>query len=207
MSSVFLYVAIVAIWAFVLVPRWLRHHHAQPEHDADDFYRTDSIPEHDADDLDETGIVPEPSAEVIETEVRLPREHARPAGAVARGTYLAPQPRPRMMLARRRLLTVLVVLTAAAGACAGLKVAPWWACVPPAGVLCIYVLLLREASRADAERVQIRGAEARDARLRATARLRAEAAARAPAIVGAPDTEPSAEIIDISARRGDQLYD
>ena len=37
MSSVFLYLAIVAIWAFVLVPRWLRRGHAapQPEYEAD----------------------------------------------------------------------------------------------------------------------------------------------------------------------------
>ncbi|MGE5137518.1 MAG: hypothetical protein ACM32E_32045, partial [Gemmatimonadota bacterium] len=31
MSSAILYLAIVAIWAVVLVPRWLRHPHAAPQ--------------------------------------------------------------------------------------------------------------------------------------------------------------------------------
>jgi hypothetical protein len=75
-------------------------------------------------------------------------------------------------------------------------------------VLCIYVLLLREASRADAERAQRRGAaDARDARLRAAAEHRVQTAARTAQAAQAAETEPSAEIIDISARRGDQLYD
>jgi hypothetical protein len=107
-----------------------------------------------------------------------------------------------MMQARRRLLTVLVVLTAAAGACGGIKVAPFWVCIPPATVLCVYILLLREASRADAERTQQYAAvQAREARLQEVARRRAHEEALAEA------AQPSAEIIDISARVGDQLYD
>ncbi len=35
MSSAILYLAIVAIWAFMLVPRWLRRSHAGPVADAD----------------------------------------------------------------------------------------------------------------------------------------------------------------------------
>ncbi len=42
MSSVFLYVGIVAIWAFVLVPRWLRRHHVAQQAEADGAYASES---------------------------------------------------------------------------------------------------------------------------------------------------------------------
>ncbi len=35
MSSSFLFVGIVAVWAFFLVPRWLRRQHAQPQVEVD----------------------------------------------------------------------------------------------------------------------------------------------------------------------------
>jgi hypothetical protein len=187
-SSVFLYVAIVAIWAFVLVPRWLRHHHVQPQSDTDESFDADSTP-------GATEQYAEAEYEPAAVDYPQPRRVA--------GSHNAPSlPRSHMMRARRRLLTVLVVLTAAAGACGGLKVAPFWVCVPPATVLCVYVLLLREASRADAERVHRHAAaQARETRLQAAARRRAHEAALAEA------AQPSAEIIDISGRIGDQLYD
>jgi len=188
-SSVFLYVAIVAIWAFVLVPRWLRHHHAQPQSDLAESYDADSSPgAHER--YAEAGH--EPAAD----------DYTQAQRGVALSNNPPSLPRSHMMQARRRLLTVLIVLTAVAGACAGIKVAPVWACVPPATVLCIYVLLLREASRADAEQARRYAAfQARDARLRSAARRRAHAEALAEA------SQPSAEIIDISDRIGDQLYD
>lgn len=194
MSSVFLYVAIVAIWAFVLVPRWLRHHHAQPQPDTDESVEGQSTPGA-TEEYAEAG--PEPAA------VEHPGvEHPEPDRRVARRPSPPPLARSHMMQARRRLLTVLVVMTAAAGACGGIKVAPLWVCVPPATVLCVYVLLLREASRADAERAQrYAAAQAYEARLQAAASRRAHEAALAEA------AQPSAEIIDISARIGDQLYD
>ena len=189
MSSVFLYVAIVAIWAFVLVPRWLRHHHAQPQSDTDASYDAESIPAA-AEQYDEAG------------EQSAADDYAQPNRRVARSHNPPPLPRSHMMQARRRLLTVLMVLTAVAGACAGVKVAPVWVCIPPATVLCVYVLLLREASRADSEQTRRYAvAKAREARVRAVARRRAHAAALAEA------ARPSAEIIDISGRVGDQLYD
>jgi hypothetical protein len=188
-SSVFLYVAIVAIWAFVLVPRWLRHHHAQPHSDIHESYDADSIPGA-TDQYDEAG------------DQSAANDYPQPHRQVARSHNPAPLPRSHMMQARRRLLTVLMVLTAVAGACAGIKVAPVWVCIPPATVLCVYVLLLREASRADAEQARRYAAvQARESRSRAAARRRAQAAALAEA------AQPSAEIIDISGRIGDQLYD
>ena len=189
MSSVFLYVAIVAIWAFVLVPRWLRHHHAQPQSDTDESYDADSIPGA-SEQYDEAG------------EQFAANDYPQPHRQVARTYNPMPLPRSHMMQARRRLLTVLMVLTAVAGACAGIKVAPIWVCIPPATVLCVYVLLLREASRADAEQARRYAAvQARESRSLAAARRRAHAVALAEA------AQPSAEIIDISDRIGDQLYD
>jgi len=188
-SSVFLYVAIVAIWAFVLVPRWLRRHHAQPQHEIDQSAAADIAPG-PAEQYDET--LPE-SASAADAE---------PPHRVARSHHPPALPRSRMIQARRRLLTVLAVLTAAAGACGGVKIAPFWVCIPPATVLCVYVLLLREASRADAEQARrYAAAQAREARLQAAALQQAHEAALAEA------ARPSAEIIDISARVGDQLYD
>jgi len=188
-SSVFLYVAIVAIWAFVLVPRWLRHHHAQPHSDIDESYDAESTPG-----------APEQYDEAMPESTAV--GYPPPPRQAARGRNQPPLPRSHMMQARRRLLTVLVVLTAAAGACGGIKVAPFWVCIPPATVLCVYVLLLREASRADAGQARRYAAvQARDVRLGAAARRRAHEAALAEA------AQPSAEIIDISDRIGDQLYD
>lgn len=189
MSSVFLYVAIVAIWAFVLVPRWLRHHHAQPQADTDETAPAQSTP-------GATEQYAEAGPELAAV------EYPQPDRRFVTGRGPAPLARSRMMQARRRLLTVLVVLTAAAGACGGIKVAPYWVCVPPATVLCVYVLLLREASRADAERAQrLAAVQSREVRLQEVARRRAHEEALAEA------AQPSAEIIDISARVADQLYD
>jgi hypothetical protein len=188
-SSVFLYVAIVAIWAFVLVPRWLRHHHAQPQSDTDESYDADGIP----------GTTEQYSGAGEESAAN---DDPQPRRQVVRSHNPPLLPRSHMMQARRRLLTVLMVLTAVAGACAGIKVTPFWVCIPPATVLCVYVLLLREASRADAEQVRRYAAvQARESRLEAAARRRAHAAALAVA------AQPSAKIIDISDRVGDQLYD
>jgi hypothetical protein len=189
LSSVFLYVAIVAIWAFVLVPRWLRHHHVQPQADTDESAPAQSTPGA-TEQYAEAG--PGPAAV----------EYPQPDRRVARSPSPPPLARSHMMQARRRLLTVLVVLTAAAGACGAMKVAPFWVCIPPATVLCVYVLLLREASRADAERAQrYAAAQSREARLQAVDLRRAREEALAEA------AQPSAEIIDISARVADQLYD
>src|SRR5262249_14400295 len=99
-----------------------------------------------------------------------------------------PLSRSRVLQARRRLLTMLVLLGAAAGACTALKLTAWWVCIPPAVMLGMYLLLLREAAIADAERAR-RVAEMefrRDYRERAYE-------AQAPQ---APDEQPSAEVID-----------
>src|SRR6266487_5102760 len=123
------------------------------------------------------------------------RRQDRPRPAVTREAALR---------ARRRMLTTLVTLTVVALALAAESMAPWWIIVPPAGMLGLLVLLLHEAARADAE-VAERQAEAH---VRAAREAQHAARQRATAenqVTAAP--EPSAQIIDISARVGDQLYD
>jgi hypothetical protein len=112
------------------------------------------------------------------------------------------------------MLTMLVLLTAVAGALFVLRLAAWWVVIPPTVMLLGYLMLLREAARADAELAR------RDS-FRESARASREAASVVSEPVGAtsaaPDAgtdehevhwgSPDAEIIDISARVSDELYD
>jgi hypothetical protein len=177
MSSGFIYLGIVAIWAFLLLPRWLRRPHLLGGEVAEPDYQA-----------------PQEPADLAGTDDQQQSARRRISG-VPQGGLAAPRlARSRVLQARRRLLTMLVTITVAAGVCTYLKLTSWWACVPPTGVLGMYLLLLREAALADAE--QARWREAEDLRVQA-ARQRARTVA----------PERTAQIIDISARLGDQLYD
>lgn len=178
MSSAILYLAIVAIWAFFLVPRWLRRPHLlggeNDKHEYGAHHDVDpAAAEHDGDADAEQEAHPPP----VEHGVTAPRSS-----------------RAKVLQSRRRLLTTLLTLMVVAAACTYLKLTSWWACVPPAGMLGMYLLLLREAALADAEQAQRRAAE--DQRVQ-VARRRAQDERQ----------ERGAQIIDISARLGDQLYD
>jgi len=194
-SSSFLYLAIVAVWAFVLVPRWLRRQQTQPQVEVDvevdaEFGYDAGQPRYDDDDVDATSYADGAEADYqsgADGSMSGPSRQPR-----------APLPRSRVLQARRRLLTMLLLLTAVAAGCTTLKVTAWWVCIPPAVLLGGYLLLLREAALADAD--QVRQRAAMDVRIEA-ARERAYAAAMER------EEQPSAQIIDISARVGDQLYD
>ena len=145
MSSAILYLAIVAIWACVLIPRWLRR----------DSARGGSAPV-----AAEPTVTAEPEAEV---EDGMPADAAEaveadeaprwvPAFARAAEPLSAEESRRRMLAARRRLLLMLIGLEAAAIALAVLGLAAVWVVVPPTIMLVGYLLLLREAAQADAER-------------------------------------------------------
>jgi hypothetical protein len=114
------------------------------------------------------------------------------------------QSREQMLHARRRMLTILVGMTLITGGFTGLGVVSWWICVPPAGMLVLYALLLREIALADAELARKRDAwEAAQARayhrhMRAQTEREAHEAAQ---------PNQGAQIIDISGRVTDQLYD
>jgi len=211
MSSVFLYVGIVVIWLFVLVPRWVRRHHTGAQLDQG---AAESPYEQDREDLldeeDDDWAAPDEAAPDERAEVRRSADAAAgpPAGPSPARRSAAPRPltRSRVLMARRRLLVLLLLLAAAAGACAYLKITSWWTCIPPAGMLGMYLLVLREAAVADAEQARERAAaewRAEVARERAWA---AEEAAVAETEYVQYEQQP-AEVIDISERVADQLYD
>jgi hypothetical protein len=206
-SSAFLYLGIVAIWAFVLVPRWLRRPHALPQSEGETGAGYSAEPQHgngdyeSQDEADAYAANPARTAPAqVQSLVGTPGYLSSPGHAPVKGPRrtLPPLSRAGMLQARRRLLTMLVLLTAAAGACIALKITSWWVCIPPAGMLGMFLLLLREAALADAEQ----------ARRRAAMELRVRAARqRAHTDRQQRPAQPSAQIIDISARVGDQLYD
>ena len=205
MSSAILYVAIVAIWACVLIPRWLRRDPARGAGNTADtqvpgnVVRGDVVLTADADDsvvvtapepvsavrvrYTETvraGVTVEAEADPVQEEVPVP-----PAERRVPPPLPPEESRRRMLAARRRLLGMLIILEIAAIALAVLGFAALWVLIPPSLMLIGYVLLLREASHADAERAQ-REEEAARARAQARERARERAAQRAAATPPAP---------------------
>jgi Flp pilus assembly protein TadB len=184
LSSAILYVAIVAIWAGVLIPRWLRRDSAASQRASEDLTRADA----------ETSAPAEVAAEPAPP----PRRRDDTGGSVA--PPARPQEQTKVLASRRRLLYMLVVLALGSGALAVTKMAAWWVVVPPTIMLLGYLGMLREAARADAERREL-------ARTRATA---AAAKRDAPPVPAAPVPGPDAEVIDISASlsvAGHKFYD
>ena len=81
---------------------------------------------------------------------------------------------------------MLVALSVASGVLAGARMAAWWVIVPPSVMLLSYLLLLREAAKADAERREIaRYRMAREAAERGSAPV-AHVTPVAPVGVAAP---------------------
>jgi hypothetical protein len=205
-SSAILYVAIVAIWACVLIPRWLRrdsahgavhapgdtapddsaHHVVVPGDTApDDAARPAAVSPEDvpaavvADDRPANPL-PVPDRATVPSEAP---DCRRNTAADSPEQDTPPQPltaeesRRRMLSARRRLLGMLLALEVAAISLAVLELAALWVVIPPSVMLAGYLLLLREAAHADAERAE----RERDAASRTQARARGRAQARARA--------------------------
>ena len=128
-----------------------------------------------------------------------------------------PERRAQIVRGRRRMLWLLLVLTAVGIGLAYLQLAAWWVMVPPTVLLVGYLLLLREAAHADAEARERRGAAQAPARPASGAAPARSAPAPAPAAASATgpaegpltveETGPRAEVIDLSEHVGDQLYD
>ncbi|TDE32758.1 hypothetical protein [Actinomadura sp. 6K520] len=141
MSSAVLYLAIVAVWAMVLVPMWLRRDtettgftrllHKRPD---------EPLVE---DDEEEPEDVPAPR----------PRRRSSRAAVIAR---------------RRRRTTGLTALLLTTTAATATGLAPWWITVPPAALMAGHLALLRVAVGMDTARRQS-AAQAR-ARARSRAR-------------------------------------
>jgi hypothetical protein len=147
MSSAILYLAIVAIWACVLIPRWLRRDSARGA-SAPVAAGPPALAEADAEAEDGTPAEGEAEGEGAD-EAQEPTAPARAGEPLS-----AEELRRRMLAARRRLLLMLIGLEVAAVALAILGLAAVWVVVPPSIMLIGYLLLLREAGQADAERVQ-----------------------------------------------------
>ena len=122
-----------------------------------------------------------------------------------------PAPRPsqsrdQMLRARRKMLSILVGMTAVTGLFTFMGLLAWWILAPPAVVLAMYVLLLREIAMADAELTRKRSAwdaaEERAYERHLRDQERAEREAYEASLV-----HSGAQIIDISGRVSDQLYD
>jgi len=225
-SSAILYLAIIAIWAGFLVPAWLRRPHAK-EHSSADAARSAreaAAAEHPAEYVTETESDVEVSVDADFHVAVTQHEHAAASAEAAAPhatDYLAsPTPyeaaepggasdgqsprRAQMLRARRRMLAILIGMTLLTAGLVYLGLVKWWICVPPAGMLVLYVLLLREIAMADAELGRKRAAwELAQARVY-DRYLRAEAEREA---YEASLADSGAEIIDISGRVSDQLYD
>ena len=199
MSSAILYLAIIAIWLCVLVPRWLKRDSARGAAVAPDAAAPGDSPV-SATDGDGEADLADDRMEQADEQGGLPRLSAPAAPrAVPAAPLSAEEARRRIMAGRRRLLGMLIALEIAAIALAFLGLAALWVVIPPSIMLIGYVLLLREAAAADAERAK-REAEAaahiRDMeRSRASrARARARAAQRPTLADGAPIEETAATL-------------
>ena len=265
MSTAILYLAIVAIWAGVLVPRLLRRSQQRSSSTVADETVTD-VPDLAGEDADadagadsevvavggaglseapayyaapcETALTGGPTvppghddegveydgpAHVATAEISLPRSFLRrplwteQAGGRAAGSRSgdggageAGPARPLVtraaaLRARRRSLTLLVTLLLVTAGLASQGAVPGWVIVPPLGVLGLFLLVLREAAKCDAELAAKRAA-AHAAELARQARADRQRA-REQARQAAAAAQHEAEVIDISKRVGDQLYD
>ncbi len=215
MSDSILYLAIVAIWAGFLIPAWVRRPHTSKTEPEPAEFEAEFEPEATAgpqsaflaapimDEVDHLEVTDSDSEYRDDVHMHSygqpePQPAARPAPGPS-------QSREQMMRARRRMLTILAGLTFVTALFVLMGLVQWWICVPPIAMLVLYVLLLREIAMADAELARKRHAwEAGQAQARDTWRRSYQAAQAAAAAEAA---EPVAEIIDISRRVGDQLYD
>ena len=191
MSSAILYVAIVAIWACVLIPRWLRRDSSAA-----------SSAEVQAGVRADLGVDGDVPAEADEEPAPSPRRPDDEAEVVTERRSAPGERRDRrddqgdrgVVSARRRMLLLLVALTAASGVLAGTRLAAWWVIIPPSVMLLSYLVLLRAAGKADAEQRQL-----------ARARSRARAARTAAAATAAPSAVPAAAPAAAPAARAEVI--
>jgi hypothetical protein len=174
MSSAILYLAIIAIWLCVLIPRWLKRDSARGAAAAADTAVAGESSDTAAADADEAVLADDGAPQATE-----PGVTARPPVTPA-APLTAEETRRRILTGRRRLLGMLVVLEIAAIALAVVGLAAMWVIIPPTIMLTGYLLLLREAAHADAERARHEAEAAAHTRERERARAKA-ARARARA--------------------------
>ena len=195
MSSAILYVAIVAIWACVLIPRWLRRDSSAA-----------SSAEVQAGVRADLGVDGDVPAEADEEPAPSPRRPDDEAEVVTERRSAPGERRDRrddqgdrgVVSARRRMLLLLVALTAASGVLAGTRLAAWWVIIPPSVMLLGYLVLLRAAGKADADRRDLARGRARAARTAAASRAAPVAPAEVITLSGsrAPESGDDQQIYD-----------
>lgn len=181
MTSSPLYLAIVAVWAVVLVPMLLRRDAA----DTTWVPRRESYGEDTETEMYDEG---------LDDHSEAPPENDYHDGHIDIGDTVestaprnAPVRRATVMARRRRRTSGLLLLLFLTAAAALSGVAQWWVVAPPTILFIGHCVLLREAAKIDAERrIQ--------ARIRRTAARRAEEQRRAEA-------EREAKVIELASRR------
>jgi hypothetical protein len=168
MSSAILYLAIIAIWLCVLIPRWLKRDSARGATVASDTAGGGETPATVSGEADEAELADDVAPRAAESGTTARRAPAPPAAPLS-----AEEARRRILTGRRRLLGMLILLEIAAIALAVVGLAALWVIIPPTIMLGGYLLLLREAGHADAERAQREADAAAHARERERARAKA----------------------------------
>ncbi|OLT27220.1 hypothetical protein BJF83_18735 [Nocardiopsis sp. CNR-923] len=212
MSSSPLYLAIVVVWLIVLVPMLLRKDSVDTVHE--DQRREDEWEPEEAERVEESdevaAAVPEEGEDPDSEETQVLRRPvfgpAQDAGATVRRERPRAHPgrhrgsggsRARVIARRRRRTTVLVLVNVATIVAVVVGLGPWWVITPPVLLLAGHLVLLREAAKADAERLETR------IRARRRATLRARRAAREEE---RREAEREAQVIALRERRN-QVYD
>lgn len=220
MKSVFLYVAIVAVWGAVLVPMWLRR-------DADNtrsgiwlLGRRLTVDEDIAvaersatgGDIEST---PPASQTESDAEVRAEPQHERgddsvpepePAGYLGDAHHRRPRgrrtrSRGAVMARRRRRTLGFGCLLAASIVTVIAGVGRWWFVLPPTGLFVGHLALLRAAAQMDAARRAERRAVIEAARAEASPYV-------AEAVRPEPEPVSDAEVIDLTEQRSTrEVYD
>ncbi|NUW43328.1 divisome protein SepX/GlpR [Nonomuraea rhodomycinica] len=208
MSSVLLYLAIVVMWLCVLVPMWLRRDKTNLAElaELEEYYTG----EHQLPDLERLE-AQEGAASGASSGISLGTSLGASLGAsftpppgVVEGERVDPRQfrakrRAIIVARRRRLLFFTGLLVIASVVTAAVKMMPWWGVAPSVVIALSYMGFLRIAVQVDRERRE-RADRARAERAR---RLR-EQRERAARMVA---EQERAEIIDLSARQEDVLFD
>lgn len=234
MKSVILYVAIVAVWAAVLVPMLLRradharhgfwligrkatadgdifgetpaetHTAALPPPDGD-FARDETTPDAE----DGSDLAPDTDTDT-DVDADAADEDEEEDGAFSPGRAVKRPRRTRSrgaVMARRRRRTLgLGCLVIAAVVAVSMGVGRWWLTLPPVALLLGHLAMLRAAARVDAERRE-RMRVARAARIRAE---REAASERSRADIARTGETPAAraDVIDLTEQRSTrEVYD
>ncbi|MDX6738440.1 hypothetical protein [Actinocorallia sp. A-T 12471] len=214
MSSTLLYLAIVAVWAVVLVPMWLHRDSDTPsgftrllarrpqaaEYDdyafdeSDAFEDSDKPLESPETEPEVTPAAPPPAfpADEEDDDLDVPEPVRRPVRQPLTNGHRRAR-RSAVIARRRRNTSTLTLVTVASFLAALLTPAPFWIALPPVALFAAHLALLRTATRVDA----VRAAERRAVlTARAAERRAAEAAAREAAAL-----RPTASILPFSARQ------